>query len=347
MYGHKGGIVEKPSAGRFTQGRLRAVTHNPWLPILIASVAWGSAPAATRVILLNGVNPFTIFPLKQVCGAAIVIGALALTGRLPRLDLPTFKAGAVIGTFNMTVPAILFTLGFQYIPASIGAVIVGVIPLATILFTHWVVPGERFRIDRLPGLVVALLGVGVMSWAPIGQPSSQWILGVGITLLGAAFAALGWAFTRRYAVRFPNNRLIVTQFLVSTVLLCLISLPFGGYDGYLTIDPTSLWLILYLAAGPTVISFAAFMWVSRIAVAARAALVGYLVPVLGAVGGVVLLSEPITLQLVLGVAAVLVGIVVSDRPDRNAAREAVEEPTSPRQTMAPAPARAAMVKPEE
>ena len=322
MFGHKGGILQKHLSGDFgVKGRLSAVAHNPWLPILIASAAWGSAPAATRVILLNGVNPFTIFPLKQVLGSAVVIGVLALSRRLTRLNVHTFKAGALIGTFNMTIPTILFTLGFQYIPASIGSVIVGVIPLATILFTHWVVPGERFRIDRLPGLVVALLGVGIISWAPIGQPSSRWLLGVGITTLGAGFAALGWAFTRRYATRLPNSQLIVAQFLVSTVLLCLVSIPFGGYGGYQIIDATSLWLIIYLAAGPTVISFAAFMWVSRIAVAARAALVGYLVPVLGAVAGVALLSEPITLQLVLGVTAVLIGIVVSDRPDRIAEQQ--------------------------
>lgn len=292
------------------------MTHNPWIPILIASLAWGSAPAANRAILLNGVNPFTIFPLKQVGGAIVMIGALALFRRLPRLDLRSFKAGAVIGIYNMTVPTILFTLGFQIIPASIGAVIVGIIPLVTILFTHWVVPGERFRIDRLPGLLVAILGVGIMGWAPVGQASSRWVFGVAVTTLGAVCAGLGGAYTRRYAVRHPNRQLIVSQFITSAVLLSLISIPFDGYAGYLTIDSGSLWLIVYLGAVPTVVSFAAFMWASRIATAARAALTGYLVPVFGAIGGVVLLSEPITLQLAVGLAAVAIGIVLSDRPDR-------------------------------
>ena len=98
--------------------------------------------------------------------------------------------------------------------------------------------------------------------------------------------------------------------------MSLISIPFDGYAGYLTIDSGSLWLIVYLGAVPTVVSFAAFMWASRIATAARAALTGYLVPVFGAIGGVVLLSEPITLQLAVGLAAVAIGIVLSDRPDR-------------------------------
>lgn len=297
-------------------GRGRSVTHNPWIPILIASLAWGSAPAANRAILLNGVNPFTIFPLKQVGGAVVMIGALALFRRLPKLEFKAFKAGAVIGVYNMTIPTILFTLGFQIIPASIGAVIVGIIPLTTIVFSHWVVPGERFRLNRLPGLLVAMSGVGIMSWAPMGQPSSRWILGVTLTTLGAVCAGIGGAYTRRYAVRFPNRQLIVSQFLTSAVLLSVISAPFDGYAGYLTIDAASLWLIAYLGAVPTVVSFAAFMWASRIATAARAALTGYLVPVLGAIGGVALLSEPITLQLILGVVAVAIGVVVSDRPDR-------------------------------
>lgn len=317
MFRHKAPIVgirppDESGAGR----RWNAITLNPWIPIAIASLAWGSAPAANRAILLNGVSPFTIFPLKQTGGALLVIGALALARRMPRIDLATFRAGVVIGIFNMTIPTILFTLGFEIIPASIGAVIVGIIPLTTILFTHWVVPGERFRFARLPGLLLAMAGVGIMGWAPIGEASSRWILGVALTTVGAACAGLGGAFTRRFAVRYQNRSLIVVQFLTSAVALCLIPIPFDGYAGYLTIDSTSLWLIIYLAAVPTVISFAAFMWASRIATAARAALIGYVVPVLGAAGGVALLSEPVTFQLMVGVVAVAVGIVFSDRPDR-------------------------------
>ena len=285
MFGHEAPIVGKrPAYGTDGGTRWHGITRNPWIPIAIASLTWGSAPAATKAVLLNGVSPFTIFPLKQVGGALMVISALALVGRLPRIDPATLKAGVVIGIFNMTVPTILFTLGFETIPASIGAVIVGIIPLTTIVFSHWVVPGERFRAGRLPGLLMGLFGVAIMGWAPVGQPSSRWVLGVVLTTLGAACAGLGGAFTRRFAVRYQNRSLIVVQFITSAALLSLISIPFDGYAGYLTIDAASLWLIVYMAAVPTVISFAAFMWASRIATAARAALIGYLVPVLGAMG---------------------------------------------------------------
>ncbi len=298
---------------------------------MIAALAWGSAPAASRSILLRGVSPFTIFPLKQVVGTVVIIGALALMGRNLRMDRQTLLAGAIIGVFNMTIPTILFTLGFQVIPASIGAVIVGVIPLTTILLTHWVVPSERFRIARVPGLVMAIIGIGVMSWAPIGQPSSRWVLGVILMTVGSVSAGLAGALTRRYAVRHRNAPLITSQYLTSAVILGLLSIPFGGYEGYSTIDATGLWLIIYLGTVPTAISFTAFMWASRITTAARAALTGYLSPLVGVTLGVVLLSEPITLQLILGILAVAIGIVVSDRPDRqDNRRRAAARPSVPR-----------------
>ena len=330
MFGHRDPIVGRhPADGARAGSGWHTLTHNPWIPIAIASLAWGSSPAVTKAVLVNGVSPFTIFPLKQTGGALVVISALALLGRLPRIDPASLKAGVVIGIFNMTVPTILFTLGFQLIPASIGAVVVGVIPLTTILFAHWVVPGERFRLSRLPGLLMGMFGVAIVGWAPVGQPSSRWILGVVLTTLGAACAGLGGAFTRRFAVRYQNRSLIVVQFLTSAVLLSVISIPFDGYSGYLTIDAASLWLIIYMAAVPTVISFAAFMWASRIATAARAALIGYAVPVLGAMGGVVFLSEPVTLQLMVGVVAVGVGVVFSDRPDREDDRRRAAAGTTP------------------
>jgi drug/metabolite transporter (DMT)-like permease len=308
----------------------RSITQNPWIPIMIAALAWGSAPAANRSVLLLGVSPFTIFPLKQVIGATVIIGTLALARNLSGLNRDTFKAGAAIGIFNMTIPTILFTLGFQVIPASIGAVIVGIIPLTTILLTHWVVPGERFRIARVPGLLMAVLGIGVMAWAPVGQPSSEWIAGVVMMTVGSVSAGLGGALTRRYAVRHRNSPLIVSQYLTSAVILSLLSVPFDGYEGYVTINPTGLWLIIYLGAVPTAVSFAAFMWASRITTAARAALTGYVSPLLGATLGVVLLSEPVTIQLIVGIVAVAIGIVVSDRPDRqdDRRRAGIAEPPS-------------------
>ena len=317
MFGHKNPIRNRLGpAGFGASGRWVAITHSPWVPIIIASLAWGSAPAANRAILLLGVSPFTIFPLKQVIGSVVIISTLSLSRRNLRMDRATLVAGATIGVFNMTVPTILFTLGFLVIPASIGSVIVGVIPLTTILVSHWVVPGETFRIARLPGLAMAMAGIGAMGWAPVGQPSSRWILGVLLMTAGSLSAGLGGALTRRYAVRHRNAPLIVSQYLTSAVILGLLSIPFDGYQGYLTIDATALWLIVYMGAVPTAVSFAAFMWASRITTAARAALTGYLSPLLGVTLGVVLLSEPVTLQLIVGMTAVALGIVVSDRPDR-------------------------------
>lgn len=330
MFGHKTPLRHGLGSGAYREGgRRQAITQNPWVPIMIASLAWGSAPAANRAILLLGVSPFTIFPLKQVLGAAVIIGVLALTRRSFRMDRETLVAGAAIGVFNMTVPTILFTFGFLVIPASIGAVIVAIIPLTTILLSHWVVPGERFRIARIPGLAMAILGIGVMGWAPVGQPSSRWILGIVLMTAGAVSAGLGGALTRRYAVRHRNAPLIVSQYLTSTVILCLVSVPFGGYQGYLTIDATGLWLITYMGVVPTAISFAAFMWASRIAPAARASLTGYFSPLVGVTLGVALLSEPVTLQLVMGMMTVAVGIVVSDRPDRKDDRRGAAPAGSP------------------
>ena len=91
MFGHKVPIVGRIS-GRYLQGesRWRGLTHNPWIPIVIASMAWGSAPAANKAILLNGVSPFTIFPLKQV-------GAAAVAGRPPGVAGPAGRAALHAG----------------------------------------------------------------------------------------------------------------------------------------------------------------------------------------------------------------------------------------------------------
>jgi len=290
-----------------------------------------SAIGGVAIGILAGWNPLVTGAFFAV---AVALG-IALVSQSDRISEDT-----VIGVFfsgSMALGIVLFSMKsgyqqdlFSYLFGNVlaistgelvalscaSAVIVAIIPLTTILLTHWVVPGETFRIARLPGLAMAIGGIAVMGWAPVGQPSSRWILGIVLMTGGALSAGLGGALTRRYAVRHRNAPLIVSQYLTSAVILALLSIPFDGYQGYLTIDPAGLWLIVYMGVVPTAISFAAFMWACRVNTAARASLTGYFSPLLGVTLAVVLLSEPVTLQLALGMIAVAIGIVVSDRPDR-------------------------------
>ena len=77
-----------------------------------------------------------------------------------------------------------------------------------------------------------------------------------------------------------------------------------------------LFWITALGLVSTVLPFIAILKAFELTTAARAALVGYLVPMIAAVMSIAALGEPVTTSFVLGAVLIITGVVVADRSDR-------------------------------
>jgi drug/metabolite transporter (DMT)-like permease len=73
---------------------------------------------------------------------------------------------------------------------------------------------------------------------------------------------------------------------------------------------------LDLATVSTVLPFIAFLGASRLASATTASLIGYVVPVIGVIGGVLILGETVTLSLIAGGVLILAGVLIVERSER-------------------------------
>jgi drug/metabolite transporter (DMT)-like permease len=75
-------------------------------------------------------------------------------------------------------------------------------------------------------------------------------------------------------------------------------------------------MILYLTLVGSVTPFLLFYWALRHVSSTKASLIGYLVPPVALIAGVVVLDERLQLGIVLGGALILVGVVFTDRAER-------------------------------
>lgn len=296
------------------------MNRNPWLPILAASIGWGSGVVVTRALILDGVDPWTIFLPRYVVGLVALVAGLALWGRLRARSRVEWRRGAVLGAVNMAAPTIFLTLAVEQIPASLNGILVATVPIATIVAAHVLVPGERFTPTTLPGLLVALLGVMVLIGRPgdIGEGGSL-ALGVFWSFSGVTAAAIGGALSRRYALETPAVGMIVPQFLVATGVVLVLDVPAGGFAGLGALTFIQWMGLLWLGLISTTVPFFAFFRAVEIAPAAKAALIGYLIPLVGVVGGLVVLGEPLSLGLAVGGPLILAGVVAAERSGSRAA----------------------------
>ncbi len=290
-----------------------------WAAIVVASLGWGTGGVATRVALEEGVGPYALATYRTALAAAAVVAYLLLRGRtLPR-DRLVWRVGSVMGLFNLAAPFVLFTLGYQYASAGFIGLLAALIPLATAVMAHVLLPDERLTAGRVVGLAVALGGVGVLlasgdsGLAEGGRPVLAFGLGVG-AVLAIAYAGI---YAKRYAGRYEPLEVSTAQFTVGTLLLLVAMTVTEGAPVNQTAYAWSM--LVYMALASTFVPFATFYWLLRRVSATFASVIGYVVPLVAVVAGWLLLDERLEPGIVVGGALILVGVVITDRLEGRAA----------------------------
>ncbi|MFZ0493112.1 MAG: DMT family transporter [Acidimicrobiia bacterium] len=285
-----------------------------WMVLLLAAFGWGTGSVATRSLLLHGVDPFTLMPIRFVAAAAILVGWLWWRRRLTT-DRGVWLAGLIVGTANMSAPTVFFTVALEHISAGLGGLLIALIPVVTTVWAHFVLVEERFTLRKLAGSGVAFAGVAVLiATGEAGFTGGSIIVGVAWSAVGILLASLGGVLSRVYAQRYPVMELAGPQFVACAVGV-LIIWPLFGSTPLASITPTSWSLLAYMATLGTVLPYLGFLWVVRHTTATRASLVGYLVPLVSLAAGALLLAEQLNLIIGLAAGLILVGVVIVDRAE--------------------------------
>jgi drug/metabolite transporter (DMT)-like permease len=268
-------------------------------------------------VLNSGLDTFRFLPIRYVIGLVTLIVFLASTGRLHRPEWRVWKLGAVLGLLNMAIPTLLMTKGLEFIPATMGSLLISLIPIATVTAAHFVVPGERFRLHILPGFLISLLGVALLVSGGVEVVSSLATLltGVGLTFAGVTLAGVGGAISRRFTIEVSPARLVLPQFAFGLLAL-LVGLAVVGGGRPSPIDANLWWLLAASGVIGTALPFAAFLFAAEINPASRLAITGYTVPVLGTIGALIFLGEAFTGVMVVGALLILAGVYLSERIPR-------------------------------
>ncbi|HEU4320210.1 MAG TPA: DMT family transporter [Acidimicrobiia bacterium] len=290
---------------------------NPWTPLVAATFGWACSAVISRALLVDGMNTWTLIPLRMGFALISLFIVMAFTRRFWTTDGLAWRLGGILGVAAMAVPMVLMTLGLEDLPVSLGSLLIALIPISTIAAAHFLVAGETFRAKSLPGLLIALVGTGVLvgvGGESIAGVDDLW-RGVGFTVAGVVVAGIGGALTRRYALVVPGDKLVLPQFTINTVVVVVL-LPLL-FDFEISSVEGADWLLLAVVGvlGSTV-AFTAFLIAASVNPASRLALTGYSVPVLAVAMAVLFLDESLTLSIVVGAALIIVGVVLTERANK-------------------------------
>lgn len=284
---------------------------SPWPWIALATAGWATGNVTSKLALDGGMDPISLTLVRFVVAAAGMVAILWVAGRLDHAH--DWRRGSAIGVLNMAMPPIFFTIALVTLDASLAGLLIALIPAASIVAAHFLVPGERFQAWRVPGLVVAFAGIAVLlGGVERIEPDALWAA-AGWSMLGVATAGSGGALSRRFVLHTPARRMVLPQFLAAAATLAIVSVPTGAVSALQSVRADIWgWAVLTGLVG-TITPFYSFLQVVERAETAKAALIGYLVPVASAIAAVIFLGDPVTASLVVGGAIIMAGVVLADR----------------------------------
>ena len=289
-----------------------------WILIIIAALGWGTGGIATRAAFGEGVGVWTMVAVRTSIAALLVLAVL-LVQHAERPSRQVIGYGMVQAVFNLTIPYILFTFAYDNASAGFVGLLAALIPLATAVFANFMLPDEPLTKPKLFALFIAFTGVAALllsgdsGLAEGGRPFVA--VGLGLT----AVVSIGYAgtFAKRHAGQYDPVVLTGLQFGFAAVVLVTAMLAIEG----LPLDVTAKgWgLMVFMSVSATFMPFLLFFWLLQYISATDASLIGYLVPFVALIGGILILNEQLQPGIVVGGILVFTGMVLADRAGRRAA----------------------------
>lgn len=240
--------------------------------------------------------------LRFALAAALLVVAMAIM----RLRLPRGRAlmGALL--FGLLDVGGAFALGYYALVelhAGFGSILLALVPLATLLLAA-LQRQERLRVAGVTGTLVALVGIALMSRAPLRESLPA------LSLLAALGSALCIAQATVLVRRFPPVHPMTMNAIAMTVgAAVLIAGSVLAGEALVIPQRAATWVALgYLVVVGSVIVFVLFLFVLRHWAASRTAYVYVLVPCVTVALSAWLDDEPVGAGLVLGGLLVLIGV---------------------------------------
>jgi drug/metabolite transporter (DMT)-like permease len=260
-----------------------------------ALIAFATNSVLCRMALWeSAIDPAGFTAVRLASGAVtLLLVSAVFRGKPGSMPGGSWASGAALFIY-----AAAFSFAYVSLSAGTGALILfGAVQATMILFALW--SGERLRAQGWIGLVLALAGLVYLVSPGLEAPSAA-----GSALMAAA--GISWGI---YSLRGRNG----ADPLAATTGNFVRTLPLVAGLSVLALQKSTLstkGILLAAASGSAASGLGYVVWyfALRGLAATQAATVQLAVPVLAALGGVIFLSEDISMRLLLSAIMILSGI---------------------------------------
>lgn len=282
------------------------MSRRGWALFVAMSVIWG-VPYLLIKVAVDEVPPVVVVFVRCAIGAALLLPWTVGRGAL-RPALRAWRWLLVFTALEMTVPWLLLSYAEQSLSSSLTGLLVAAVPFVAALAGRLAGEEERLTRVRLAGMGVGVVGIAALLGLDLDGAQLLPVVAVALVTVGYATAPL---VVSRRLPEVPGVAAAAVALAVTTVVYAPFALPQLGD----AVDSSGQALLSLAALGVvcTAVALALFFALIREVGPQRALVITFVNPAVAVLLGVLLLDEPFTLGIALGLPLVLAGCVLATR----------------------------------
>jgi drug/metabolite transporter (DMT)-like permease len=273
---------------------------------LLVGFLWG-IPYLLMAVAVEEIPPSAIVAGRTLIGAAILI-PVALYRKTFKGAVLGFKFVAFYALLEMIGPWILISTAQKKIDSGLAGLLISTVPIFAAIITSLRGDHTVWQFKRMFGIVVGFIGliavVGIESFSGNSHPAS-----IAMMIL----AAMGYSYA---IIMVTTNLPLVDGIAINGLAMAITSifwapLAIAQWPSRVTLKPALSLIALGVLC--TALAFLVFFKLLVEIGPARGSLVTYLNTSVAVVLGVIVLNEPITIGLIIGLPLVLVGSYLASK----------------------------------
>ena len=282
------------------------MSRRGWVLFLAMSVIWG-IPYLLIKVAVDEVSPVVVVLARCVVGAALLLPWTIAKGQL-RPALRHWRALLLFTALEMAMPWLLLSYAEQTLSSSLTGLLVATVPFVAALAARMLGEEERLTPIRLVGMGIGVVGIAVLLGLDIEGVNLLALVAVALTVIGYATGPL---VISRALPEVPGAAASSIALFVTAVAYTPFAVP--RLDQVADASSPALLSLVGLGAVCTALALALFFVLIREVGPQRALVITFVNPAVAVLLGVLLLGEPFTLGIGLGLPLVLIGCVLATR----------------------------------
>ncbi len=283
-----------------------------WAMLVTLSLVWGGSFYFVE-ILVDTLSPMTIVFLRVALAAAFLWIYIAANKISVPGTLDAWRAFFIMGLLNNVIPFTLIVWGQTIISSSLASIMNATVPMFAVVLAAILLKDENITALKIAGVIVGFIG----TFSIIAPDLKSFDTGNTLAQLAILGAALSYAFAGIFGRRFHRMGIhpVTTaagQVTASAVLtfpaMMLIDQPSMVAFPELSV----LFALMALALLSTAFAYILYFRILAIAGATNLSLVTFLIPAWASLLGIWLLAEKLSINQIIGVAIIALGLSLID-----------------------------------